>query len=580
MSIRLSAIRLAPKTIAVTIGLLVGSIALVSAVTFYFITEEIKKQVIDRQAGNLRAAASVMSDAFPDLKVSYDRDGNVTRLELPAIPHFASHEMIDKIGRISGETATVFAFEPENGDFWRRTTNIIKPDGARAVGTQLGVNGAVHPVVSRGETFLGEAVILGEAYYTIYEPIFDPSGQVIGILYAGVLKSELQHLMTKLSGALALAALAVVLLSGLIGFFAFRRMLRPIPVLAGLMTDLAENRSKDVTIPYQDRADETGDMARALKVFRESMAESARQAEENAALRDKQVEAERAAEAEKRRAMADLAERFEVSVGGIAERLSASAGALQKASDEMTQATEGASDRTTATAGAVEEAADSVNAVASASEQLSGSIREISAKVSESSAVAQSAVDEVDRTRETVAALSKAADEIGGVIQLINDIAEQTNLLALNATIEAARAGEAGKGFAVVATEVKSLAEQTGRATEQIASQIQAMQTNTHGTVDAMQSVGGTIGRINEIASAIAAAVEEQTAATENISTNASQAAAGASAAADGVASLRETATELGDSAGGVKTVSDDLASDTRALKREVEDFLAQIRAG
>ena len=579
MLARLSSINLVPKTIAVTIGLLVGSIALVSAVILYLITQEIEQQVIDRQAASLRAAATVMGDAYPDLNASYDANGDVTRLQLPAIPAFADHQMIDKVGRITGETATVFAFEPENGDFWRRTTNIVKPDGQRAVGTPLGVNGAVHPIVSRGETFRGQATILGKDYYTIYEPIFGPQDQVIGILYAGVLKSQIQALLNDLATALAISALAVVLASGLIAFVSFRGMLRPIPTLAGVMTRMAKDDAA-VEIPYLKKRDETGDMARALAVFRESLEENAAKSAENDRLHTEQQETERAASEERRKAMAGLADQFEQSVGAIVNRLSASVGALQSASETMGRTTREAYERTDATAGAVEEASNSVTTVASASEQLSASIREISGKVSESSSVAQAAVAEVERTGKTVGALAKAADEIGGVIQLINDIAEQTNLLALNATIEAARAGEAGKGFAVVAHEVKSLAEQTAKATEQISGQIKSMQENTKGTVGAMRSVGDTIGRINDIAGAIAAAVEEQSAATQEISSNASQAASGAREAATGLTGLRQSASQVGDTAGGVDSAAGELAKETEDLRQEVDRFLAEVRAG
>jgi methyl-accepting chemotaxis protein len=187
-------------------------------------------------------------------------------------------------------------------------------------------------------------------------------------------------------------------------------------------------------------------------------------------------------------------------------------------------------------------------------------------------------VDEVRKTGETVGELARAAEEIGGVIKLINDIAEQTNLLALNATIEAARAGEAGKGFAVVASEVKSLAEQTAKATEQISAQITAMQSNTKGTVTAMRGVGETIERINEIAGTIAAAVEQQTAATQEISTNASQAATGTSDASQGVQAVREAAEHVGASTASVKEISGSLSRDTDDLKREVEGFVAKIR--
>ncbi|MBP5855823.1 cache domain-containing protein [Marivibrio halodurans] len=577
MSRGFSKLGMVPRTITVTTGLLIAAIALISAVILYLISAEIEQQVIDRQETSLRAAAEVMTDRFSDFEASYDSDGNVNRLEMPAIPDFDSHEMIDKVGRITGETATVFAFEPENGDFWRRTTNIVKPDGNRAVGTQLGIDGAVHPVVSAGDTFRGQATILGLDYYTIYEPIFGPGDEVIGILYAGVLKSEVQALLHQLALALALMALAVVVLSVLTATLTFRRMLAPIPRLARLMTRMSES-GEAVDIPYVERSDEAGVMARALRVFQEKTQEAAHQTAENERLREEQRGRDAAREEERREAMKTLADEFERSVGEITRRLAASVESLRTASTSMGEAASDSSERSNETARAVETAADSVNMVASASEELSASIREISEQVAESSRIASSAVDEVRNTGQTVGELARAAEEIGGVIELINDIAEQTNLLALNATIEAARAGEAGKGFAVVASEVKSLAEQTAKATEQISSRITAMQSNTKGTVDAMKGVGETIERINEIAGTIAAAVEEQSAATQEISSNASQAARGTSTASEGVQGVREAAEAVGESSTGVKTLSGDLSRDTDALKHEVEGFLTKVR--
>lgn len=569
---------LVPKVISGSILLLVASVGLVSAVVLFLIFGETRSQVIERQAASLRAAAVVMSDTYPEANIRYDASGDVERITLPAIPEFTSHDMIDKVGKLTGETATVFAFEPENGDFWRRTTNIIKPDGNRAVGTQLGTGGAVHPVLMRGETFSGEANILGQDYYTIYEPIFSPANDVIGILYAGVLKSDVDQILRSLMVALVVSAVGVVAVSVVVGFLVFRGMLRPLPILADTMCEMAEKR-EEMKIPFQDRPDEIGAMAKALKVFRESTLEAARQSEENEKLRESQRQAEHAREEERRKEMEKLAAEFEQTVGRIADELSTSVSALDKSTTHMEEAVNDSNVRTGETASAVETASSNVTTVAGAAEQLSASIREISQQVAESSTVTQSAVAEVRDTAGSVAGMAKAAEDVGSVIELINDIAEQTNLLALNATIEAARAGDAGKGFAVVATEVKSLAEQTSKATDQISQQITAMQANTKGTVTAMESVEKTIERINEISAAISAAVEQQSSATQEISMNAAQAAEGTSAASSGVNSVREAAEKVSNSAGEVKGVSESLSANTVALRKEIDGFMQRVNA-
>ena len=184
-------LKITTRTTLVTIALIGASIAAVSAVTLFQINSEIERQTVERQNASLRTAAVVMAERYPELDVQLGPDQRVQRLTLPEIPEFDGHGMIDKVGLLTGETATVFAYEPGNGDFWRRTTNIVKPDGNRAVGTNLGKNGSVYPVITAGETYLGEATILGRDYFTVYEPIFDPAGDVIGILYAGVLKDSL-----------------------------------------------------------------------------------------------------------------------------------------------------------------------------------------------------------------------------------------------------------------------------------------------------------------------------------------------------------------------------------------------------
>ena len=189
--------KLTTKTTMLTFTLIVLSAIAVSIVSTFVIKAEIERQVVERQSASLKIAASGFKDTFPQLKVSSDKNGAVQKLEIDGIPDFPDHTMIDKIGHLTGETATVFVWDEETKDFWRRTTNIVKPDGKRAVGTPLGQKGAVYPFMMKGETFKGEAIILGSAYYTIYQPIFSPQGKVIGILYAGVLKETMNAIQNK-----------------------------------------------------------------------------------------------------------------------------------------------------------------------------------------------------------------------------------------------------------------------------------------------------------------------------------------------------------------------------------------------
>ncbi|MCR9221174.1 MAG: methyl-accepting chemotaxis protein [Alphaproteobacteria bacterium] len=356
---------------------------------------------------------------------------------------------------------------------------------------------------------------------------------------------------------------------------------RPVKRLARTVDALAGD-ALETDVPYQARGDELGVMARAIETFRtglienRSLREDQARAERERLAREKRAEAE--AETARQATLRGIAEDLERSIGEVVEALSSAATELQASSTSMTDAATDAAQQTAGAAASVEQASNNVTVVASASEELSASIREISQQVGEASTISTAAVDKVRRTGETVRDLAKSAETIGGVIDLITDIAEQTNLLALNATIEAARAGEAGKGFAVVAQEVKSLAEQTAKATERISKQIRGMQGNTQSAVAAMQDVQGTIMQINDAAGAIASAVEQQSSATQEISSNANQAASGASEAASGIGRVQAAASEVGEIAGGVKRASDDLAGQAETLRGEVAGFVRRIR--
>ena len=320
------------------------------------------------------------------------------------------------------------------------------------------------------------------------------------------------------------------------------------------------------------RKDEVGKVADGLQVFKDNM------------IRAKQVEEEaKAAEVkaaqERRQAMLELADKFDASVGGIVGIVSSSATEMQSNAQSLSATAEQTNQQASAVAAASEEATTNVQTVASASEELAASISEIGRQVAQSASIASMAVDEAKRTDAMVQGLSEAAQKIGDVVNLISDIASQTNLLALNATIEAARAGEAGKGFAVVASEVKSLANQTAKATEEIAAQIGGIQGSTRDAVGAIQSIGKTIGEINNIASTISAAVEEQGAATREIARNVQQASQGTTEVSKNIGGVTQAAGETGSAAAQVLSAADELSNQAEKLKSEVDAFLRTVRA-
>jgi methyl-accepting chemotaxis protein len=279
------------------------------------------------------------------------------------------------------------------------------------------------------------------------------------------------------------------------------------------------------------------------------------------------------------RTLAKLAEGFGAMMDTVASGLSSAAAELTGDAATMASAAEETSRQSSAVAAASEEASVNVQTVASAAEELSSSITEISRQVVECSRITNQAVEEADRTNGQIKDLAEAGRRIGEVIKLIGEIASQTNLLALNATIEAARAGEMGKGFAVVASEVKSLANQTAKATEEIASKIAEMQAATDSSVHAVEAIGQTIGHINEISAGIAAAVEEQGAATKEIARNVQQASAGTAEVSANVVGISEAAAETGRTATRVRDVSHKINGGVGTLRAEVGRFLGDLKA-
>ncbi len=364
--------------------------------------------------------------------------------------------------------------------------------------------------------------------------------------------------------------LAVVVVSG-VSFLIGRSISHALSAMVRAMTALARG-DLSVGIPGLGRKDEVGEMAGAVQVFKTSMIETGR-------LRAEQLEMEQRQLQQRKADMHKLADAFEGAVGEIVETVSSAATELEASANTLTATAERAQELAIAVASASEEASTNVQSVASASEEMTSSVNEISRQVQESSRVAHDAVDQARKTNDRVGELSKAAARIGDVVELINTIAGQTNLLALNATIEAARAGEAGRGFAVVAAEVKALAEQTAKATGEISQQINGIQSATQDSVGAIREIGDTIGRMSEISSTIAAAVEEQGAATQEISRNIQHAAQGTSLVSANITDVQRGAGETGSASVQVHSAAKSLSVESNRLKLEVAKFLNSVRA-
>ncbi|MFV3128105.1 methyl-accepting chemotaxis protein [Niveispirillum sp. KHB5.9] len=592
----------------------------------------------------------------------YRRDGNVLYAGDKALNGF--FEPVDNVSRIAGSTATIFVID--KGEATRIATNVKKPDGSRAVGTNLARNPAYEAVVNQAKTYRGEAEVLGVTYLTAYDPIKDAQGTVIGVLYTGVEKARFMAPVEALKRTLLLISVGIAVLLGAVCWWLMRRWAgRPLLALSDLLEKLAGGDADAVPPEAGNRQDEIGRMQRAALDLRTAVVEAFRLKQVvddmplNVMLADASkdftivyannatmealptlsaslpgnitdpvgrhlniFQADRgeigqvvtrpeqlpwrgqmqlgtewldiriAAVRDNRgrylgpmltwsliTAQRRLADTFEADVRALATRLGKASQDMLDASDAMRHTAEDSGAKSRHVATMVERATASVQTMAAAAEELAASVAEVDRQVGQSATIAGRARQEADETGRSMAELAEAAGRIGKVVELINAIASQTNLLALNATIEAARAGDAGKGFAVVASEVKALAGQTAKATEEISTQIGAIQVRTEKGVEAMNRIGATIREISEVSEMILAAVSQQGQATHEIARSASDAARSTQEVADTITGVTQAAGETGGAATQVGATAGALDSDADQLGQAIDGFLTRLRA-
>jgi methyl-accepting chemotaxis protein len=440
-------------------------------------------------------------------------------------------------------------------------------DYASKAAKELAIGGK-NPALDLAENkaLVADAVASTGKLTAIAEPLTDAYSAA-----AEGLASETAALLSRTAMIAMITGIVSLLLGCGLSFVVSRSITGPVRAMTNAMQSLAKG-DMATRIPATDSRDEIGEMAKSVEVFKTNMIETERLRGEQEALK------QRAAE-ERRKAMFDLAGRFEANAGSIVTGVTAQATELQATAQSMASSAEETSRQSSTVAAASEQATQNVNTVAAATEELAASVREILQRVTESTQITNKTAIAASAANTEMMALASAMDRIGQVVGLINGIAGQTNLLALNATIEAARAGDAGKGFAVVASEVKELANQTAKATEDISAQISAIQTATRASVSAIQGIVTQIGQVNETAAAIATAVEEQGAATAEIARNVAEAAKGTGEVTTTIAGVDTAAQQSGVAAGEVLAAASSLSQNSEELKVQVDAFLREVRA-
>ncbi len=477
--------------------------------------------------------------AMPDEKTTNGAFARIKFLENAIATIYADNEGITKKAKTIA--ADVKAYREA---FTKYVENTRKVDGLARDMTAIAEKIVSLSAALKADMLLGQQRLETESDSTIHE-----TKRLVAILGVGGL----------MVGAV---------LSMLLG----RSIARPMTAMCAAMRKLASG-DFDVVLPGLGRRDELGEMAAAVEEFKvQAVAKAARDAE----LHDEQ---NRTAGAARRAELIRFADDFEGAVGVIVSNVAASAEQLESAAGTLTRTAETTESLSGRVSGASEEASSNMQSVATATEELSLSVGEIGRQVETSSRIADSAVEQARQTDVRITELSHAAQRIGDVVNLITAIAEQTNLLALNATIEAARAGDSGRGFAVVAQEVKSLASQTARATDEISSQIAGMQNATQESVAAIKQIGATIGQISGIASEIASAVSQQSAATKEIAQNVQRVAHGTQQVAGNITEVNRGATETGVASEQVLNSAQTLSSESARLRAELDRFMQNIRA-
>lgn len=473
-------------------------------------------------------------------------------------------EIVDHVSSFIDGVVTIFMHDE------RIATTVKDEHGQRAVGKKLPPGPVYDTVLKNGQTYQGEADVLGVPFLAAYEPLFDENHNTIGIISVGISKKTQMAPIWHMIMAIAFISFAMALIMSVITFIAIHLQARPLTRLQHAVLRLQEDDTS-VDIPKPFWRDEIGKLAEAVQVFKGGIIEKLR-------LKDELEDAKKRAERERAQTMQKMADDFERSVQKVVETVSMAAMEVQQKAKDMSGNAKTSTTQSETVSHTVRGVLSDVQTVASAAQQLNASIQDINTQIENSVTVASTCMAEAEATGDVMRTLNQSAEEVGSVVKMIEQIAGKVNLLALNATIEAARAGESGRGFAVVANEVKNLANQVSKAAQDITRQITNIQKQTSCAVDTISGITETVRKMNNISHHIAGAVDQQGSATMEITESIQKTAHQVESVSQNITGLSRSANETGETSGKLLSTSDYLLSESENLKFSVNKFIVTIR--